>query len=285
MKVAPRNERLPVLAMRRPRSFQAPFKRPHFRPHARSPSPRPFVSSGPHRIITAADGGPIRNVITYASACSTFATFSGKAARQQYCEGATEMAALRDAEMRTEYLDFQFQPLRIEWLQPDGRWRRYTFDCALEIEDGTLVFEELKATPAQLAKPDIDAKLKAAKQVMKNYGVQVRQRSASGLQHSASHEAITSLWAWRRTTIDDRQVNRVREIIEAAGGEIALRRLLERVDENVHLAFGIAAALTMRRFMRIEFDHGPLQDAAVTVPSVALRGRLRSFLAKFAEQV
>ncbi len=285
MKVARSNQGLPVPAMRRPRPIHAPWHRPHFRPHRRSPSTKPFVASGPYRLVTSADGGPVRNVITYASACSTFATFSGKAARQQYCEGATEMAALREAEMRTEYLDFQFQPLRIEWLQPDGRWRRYTFDCALEVEDGTLVFEELKATSAQFSKPAVNEKLDAARRVMANYGVQVRRRDASSLQNSSSHEAITSLWAWRRTTIEGHHVELVPEVIEAAGGEMPLGRLLECIDDNVHLAFGIAAALTMRRTIRIEFDQGPLPDAAVTIPPVAVRGRLRRFLARFAEDL
>ena len=120
---------------------------------------------------------------------------------------------------------------------------------------------------------------------MANYGVQVRQRDAACLQNSSGHEAIMALWAWRRTSIEGHHADHVREVIEAAGGEIPLGRLLERIDDNVHLAFGIAAALTMRRTMRIEFDQGPLPDAAVTIPPVAVRGRLRRFLARFAEDL
>lgn len=281
VKIAPRGSGLPVPAMRRPRPVREPWQRPYFNPHGRTLSKKPFVGSGPYRIITAADGGPVRNVITYASACSTFATFSGKAARQQYCEGATEMAALREAEMRTEYLDLQFQPLRIEWLQPGGGWRRYTFDSAFELEDGTLVFEELKAASTQFSKSAVHEKLEAARKVMANYGVQVRRRDASCLQNSPVHEAITSLWALRRTTIEDHHTDRVLETIGAAGGEIPLGRLLECIDDNVNFALGIAAALTMRRTMHIAFDQGPLQECAVTIPPMATRGRLRSFLAMF----
>ena len=80
-------------------------------------------------------------------------------------------------------------------------------------------------------------------------------------------------------------VEHVREAIETHGGEIALGRLLEHIEADAHLAFGIAAALTMRRIIRIEFDQGPLLDAPVTIPPVAVRGRLRSFLAKFAEDL
>ena len=195
------------------------------------------------------------------------------------------MAALREAEMRTEYLDFQFHPLRIEWLQPDGKWRRYTFDCGSEMENGTLVFEEFKANAAQFDKDTMKAKLQAARKVMANYGVRLRQRNASHLQNSSSHAAISSLWAWRRTTVEEQHIVRVLEAIETHGGEIALGRLLERIEADAHLAFGIAAALTMRRVMRIEFDQGPLLDAPVTIPPVAVRGRLRSFLAKFAEDL
>ena len=227
----------------------------------------------------------MRNVITYASSCSTFATFSGKAARQQYCEGATEMAALREAEMRTEYLDFQFQPLRIEWLQPDGKWRRYTFDCASEMENGELVFEEFKADAAQFERGTTEAKLQAAKKIMSNYGIKVRCRDASNLQHSSSHAAISSLWAWRRTTVEERHVERAREMIEARGGRVALGQLLEQIDDDAHVAFGVTAALTMRRTVRIEFDQGPLLDASVTIPPETVRGRLRSFLAKFEEEL
>lgn len=281
---APRQGKpLPLPALRRSRPTREPWQRPYFRARHIIAAPKPFVSSGPVRIITAADGGPVRHIFNYRSHCSTFATFSGKAARQQYCESATEMAAAQDAEMKTEYVDLQFQPARLEWLQPNGKWRSYTFDAAFELQNGTLVFDEYKATARQFSKPDVKAKMKAAIKVMGDYGIKVRLRNASHLQNRPEHAAVTALWAIRRTTVADVDVDKARQIIEAAGGAAQLGQLLEKLHSDRHMALGIGAALMMRRTIRIDLSGGLTPNAIVTIPPEVTRGRLRRFLAQFAE--
>lgn len=226
----------------------------------------------------------MRSVFTYRNYSSSFATYSGKAERQQYCESATEMAALREAEIKTEYIDMQFQPVRIEWLQPDGRWRSYTPDAAFELQDGSLVFDEFKATASAFSKPLVGAKVRAATAVLADYGIKMRWRSGSELQHQPEHVAIKELWDVRRTKISDADADNARKVISRAGGQTELGHLLPKLHPQTNIAFGIAAALMMRRVVRISLDRSLMPDSVVTMPPPAEAGNLRRFLARFAEK-
>lgn len=274
---------LPLPAMRRPRPPQDPWRRPYFQAHRTAKKADAFTSKGAVRIVTAADGGAMRSVFTYRNQASSFATYSGKAERQQYCESVTEMAALREAEIKTEYIDMQFQPARIEWLQPDGKWRTYTLDAAFELHDGSIVFDEFKATASAFSKPLVGAKIRAAAAVMANYNVQVRCRSGSELQYLSEHAAIKELWDVRRTKISEADADNAREVICRAGGQTDLGHLLQNLHPQTNIAFGIAAALMMRRVVRINLDQCLMPDSIVTMPPPAQAGNLRRFLARFAE--
>lgn len=225
----------------------------------------------------------MRSVFTYRSQSSTFATFSGKARRQQYCESATEMAALREAEMKTEYLDFQFQPARIEWLQPNGKWRGYTFDAAFEMQDGSLAFDEFKATASDFSKPLVKAKIEAARAFLRNYDIKVRTRSGLQLQHNVEDAAIRELWAVRRTKLLQEDIDKSYEIIDKHKGQTSLVQFIEAIHSRTDIAFGMASALMMRRAIRIHLDKGLVPEALVSVPPAATPGRLRRFLARWAD--
>lgn len=275
---------LPLPAMRRLRASQEPWRRPYFQPRRMEKKPDDFTSTGAFRIVTAVNGAAMRPVFTYRNYTSSFATYSGKAERQQYCESATEMAALREAEIKTEYIDMQFQPARIEWLQPDGKWRSYTPDAAFELQDGSLVFDEFKATASSFSKPLVEAKVRAAAAVMASYGIQMRWRSGSELQHQPEHVAIKELWDVRRTKTSEADADNAREVISRAGGQTELGHLLGKLHPQTNIAFGIAAALMMRRVVRINLDRSLMPDSIVTIPPPAEAGNLRRFLARFAEK-
>ena len=96
--------------------------------------------------ITAADDlGCVRTGMTYNKEYGTSAGFFEKPRRMQYFEGPNEPAVADYLEMNPRIIDFQFQPLDLTFLRADGRLIHKYPDVAIEYDDHTVRFGEIKS--------------------------------------------------------------------------------------------------------------------------------------------
>lgn len=244
--------------------------------------PRPLERPDRHGTRLVADHGlgAVRINFRYASFQSMTAAFSEKAGRDQYFEGPHETFGFRKDEVDPVRTDIQYQPVRLEWMTPDGRVNWMTLDWGVELQDGSVVFGEDKASEDYFADPELDERLDFAEEFLSERGACLERRVAGGVPTALERRVVKDIFDARRTGYDEAHAARVRTAILASGGTASLGAVIAAIGEHTRLSLDIARAMMFDRLVSMPLIAPPMPDTPVTIPPPAKRGALRAFLAR-----
>lgn len=230
--------------------------------------------------VTAAEGlGHVRSGMTYDKEYGTSASFYEKPGRIQFLEGPNEPAIADHLEMNPRCLDFQMQPLDILFRRADGKLIHKYPDIAIEFDDNTVRFGEIKSNLAWFNAPGvrkpldrIDAALasKDLPPLLRICGEPFRQERVIAVQHAAMDA--------RHTSFDDSEVATVKAALEASGGCMSYGTLCAVLGGRSRHAPDKLYAMLLRRLVAFDLRERPSSVTPVTMPKVARPYALREAL-------
>lgn len=136
-----------------------------------------------------------RSVVTASSGIVRGKFPSRKNGRMMHHEGLLELAAFYWLESMPMVIDYREQPFQMSY--PDGeRIRRYTPDICVTLEDGELLYVEIKAS-SSLARPELAHKYRAVNAQFKRDGIAFTIWSDTALRREPELSNIQ--WIYRRS--------------------------------------------------------------------------------------
>lgn len=232
------------------------------------------------RLVADRSLGAVRINFRYASFQSMAAAHSEKAGRDQYFEGPHETYGFRRDEVDPTRLDLQYQAIRLDWRTEAGVQNSMTLDWGVEMQDGSVVFGEDKASEEYFADPELDERLDFAEEFLANLGAGLQRRVAGGVPTKLERRVVKDIFDDRRTDFDDGHVARVHQLVTGNGGTAALGAVLTAIGEHPTLSLAIARAMMHQRHVAMPLSTPPMRDTPVTIPPKAKKGALRAFLAR-----
>ncbi len=238
----------------------------------------------PIRIRAAPDVGAVRINFTYRNWGTTSAAFGIKPGRTQYCEGPYEAAHFQKLETDADVVDYQFQPVTIEWETNSGDRRSYTCDGIYETATGLTAFED-KANWDYFNDPQTADTLEQAKIEFARHGVDFERAEGTQLLDPVKSAIIKEVFDLRMVSFGPRDIANVLEALRREGSTAPLGIIWERLSHNRHLARAMTCAMLVRREIGFSLTDDVTADTPAHRPEPAVvPGRLRSFLAEHAAE-
>lgn len=262
------------------RPERKPVWSPPLRNRGASRPPTPDVPER-HGVHLAADAllGAVRVNFRFASWHGVSAAFSEKAKRAQFFESPHEAYGYRRDEIDPTRLDLQYQPIALRWTTRAGTRQEIVFDWAVEMQDGSIVVGEDKASEEYFDDPRLSERLDFAEQYLETCGASLERRVAGGLPTRLARRAVKDAYDARRTAFHESTARRVRTMIRNVGGTARLADVLAAIGNHPDRSLDVARAMMHHRLISMPIASMPMPDTPVTIPVPATKGRLRAFLA------
>jgi hypothetical protein len=213
------------------------------------------------RIVVTPDERPIRTIITGRKRIVTGSYASRKARRALPHESMNELAFFHFSEVDTAVVDYRAQPFRFEFML-DGALRTYIADCVRLLADGSVEVVEMKSDDRALRDPDYAGKLRAVSQICKSLGWRFRIVLGAELALPVVRRRnVRLVQSQRHTRYDDGHCHVALDLLERAGGEIALAELTRALCER-RLGEAIAMAMMVGRVVDIDLCR-PISGASI----------------------
>lgn len=214
-------------------------------------------------LVLAADGGPIRTVITGRRVIVTGFYSSRKAGRSLPFEGMNEPAMLKRCEVDTHVVDYRSQPFRFDFVI-DGVKRSYIADCARILDDETIEVVEVKGSSAALADPHYLEKLDRVREICAQLGWRFTIVTKKRLfEPRIVHDNIELIQSRRQVAFEVPRGLKVLEAIERAGGQASLGHIASLLGAGP-AGFAAAQSMMVRRWIAIDLERELSADSQVT---------------------
>ncbi|WP_157223660.1 TnsA endonuclease N-terminal domain-containing protein [Caulobacter sp. AP07] len=221
------------------------------------------------RLVTTPDGKPIRSIITGRRCIVTGSYASRKARRALVHESMNERALFVHSEVDTEIIDYQSQPLRLEFVL-DGRRRTYIADCLRQKFDGSLELVEVKHDQRALRDPDYALKIQAVAKVCQALQWSFRVVHGAPLRAKSTFNTnVGIVQQYRFVKFGAREIHLAGEALAQAGGEIAFGRLAEILGER-RIGRAQICAMMVGRIVRIDLQSALNDNSVVRSPGSSL---------------
>ena len=234
--------------------------------------------------ITAADDlGCVRTGMTYDKEYSTSAGFFEKPRRLQYFEGPNEPAVADYLEMNPRIIDFQFQPLDLTFLRADGRLIHKYPDVAIEYDDHTVRFGEIKSDDNWFKAPGVRRPLERISAALEERELSplLKIRGVS-FRSDGTLEAHARAMDARLTIFDhNADAHAVRSVVIACGGTAPYAAVVSALAGNKAAAIDKLYAMLLRRIVSFDLETSPVETTPVTLPRRVTPYALREVLARF----
>lgn len=256
--------------------------RPWTRPDRVAPAvPRSVLEDWkPSTIRTAEDGGAVRTNFTYRNSFDTSATFSVKARRAVYGEGAYEALYQRILATDPATVEYRFQIAELSWETADGAKRTYTPDGGRITEDGREIWFEIKRDASFFEEPTIRDLLDQAEAVLSQHDIALERIAGIDLMDPVRMHVIGQILRWKAVPIAD-HVPAIASLLVQEGGTTTLGRVHAAISNNATHAHAIACSMLVHRVIGFAVD-APLSPHTVVWQPKAPKRRLSLHLGKVA---
>ena len=235
------------------------------------------------RLVASPNLGHMRVNFNYRNYFTTAAGYGEKPRRAQYFEGPYELALFRFLEMSTRIVDYQFQPLQIQWETSSGQTVSYTTDVIYATETAEIGVEEVKATNAYFEQAETHDLLALFEAEIEKEGARFYRRNGRHLVDRAIWRTVKDAFDDRRTAYSDQDVERVREVIVREGGAAPLGPIVDGLHVSSRQGLAMLNAMMVQRLVGFDLVRPPTADTIVTIPPAAADpNALRSFLRRYA---
>jgi hypothetical protein len=234
--------------------------------------------------ISAAENlGHVRCGMTYNKDYGTSAGFFEKSCRLQFLEGPNEPALADHFEMSPKYLDFQFQPLDMTFRRADGKIIHKYPDVAIEFDDNTVRFGEIKSNLAWFNAPSVRRPLDRIDIALRTSGLDSLLRiPGEPFRQDRVIEAHQLAMDSRLTAYDvEGDVHTARSAILASGGRSSFGNVIAALGGSRCNAEDKLYAMLLRRVVAFDLFTPPTSDTSVTLPRPAKPYALREILNRF----
>lgn len=230
----------------------------------------------------AEDLGAVRNAMTYDKEYGTSATHYEKPRRTQFMEGPNEPAVGDHMEMSPRFLDFQFQAVALLFRRADGRLVRKYPDVAIEYDDNTVRFGEIKTSQAWFDAPGVKRPLDAVDRALVAHGLPpLLKIKGEAFRSDPTLEAHAMAMDARLTTFDrEAEGDLAREAVMLAGGQARYGDVLAALGGARANAADKLHAMLLRRIVSFDLSVPPTADTVVTAPRPARAHALRDLLGR-----
>lgn len=203
------------------------------------------------RVVTTADGRPLRSVITGRRRIVTGSYASRKAMRPMPHESMNELAFFHQCEVETAVVDYRAQPCRFEFVL-DGKLRTYIADSIRVLSDGTVEIVELKGDLRPLRDADYALKLEGVEQLCDALGWTFRVLTRTQLTTPrVRYENYRRVQMNRHASHTAAHCHVALDVIDEAGGEVELGALARALGDPRR---GVAIAMAMMVGRIVDID-------------------------------
>lgn len=234
--------------------------------------------------ITAADDlGHVRSGMTYSKDYGTSACLYEKAGRVQFLEGPNEPAVADFLEMSPRFLKFQFQPLDMAFRRADGLLIHKYPDIAIEYDDNTVGFGEIKSNRSWFNAPGIRRPLERMDAALASVGLDPLLRiQGEPFRRDPVVEAHQLAMDARLTAFDaEGEAATARDVVRKAGGRASFGSVAAALGGAAANAEDKLYAMLLRRVVSFELFSRPTADTPVTLPRPARAFALHETLRRF----
>lgn len=237
-------------------------------------------------LFSASDLGHVRTGMTYDKDYGTSASFGEKPRRMQYFESANEPAVADYLEMSPRVLDYQFQALGVAFRRADGKLIYKYPDVAIEFDDHSVRFGEIKSNSAWFNASGIRRPLDRIDIALASKGFEPLLRiSGQVFRRDRVIEALHKAMDARLTVFDDiADVHAVRNAIVTAGGCASYGTLIAALGGRRSHAESKLYAMLLRRIISFTLENLPTADTPVAMPKAARAFALREVLNRFQQK-
>lgn len=280
---ARQGNRIPTVLECRP---HRPRPRPRWSPSSPNRSfllPTGCVEPVKVRLWAAPDLGHTRINFNYRNVFETSASLDDKSARQQYCEGANEIFWRRWFVVNVNVTDFQFQPIKIVFIDEHGRERTAYWDVGIELVDGSILFGEIKANHAFFEVPETRIVVEGSAAALAPENIGFARLMGTDFDE-ITKRTIKDVFDGRLTSYSEREVIATIAVIASEGGAVKLAHAVDVIAGHRHEARAKLCSMMTDRRIAIDLDLPLIDDhTMVRLPPKARNpGALRAFLARFA---
>lgn len=264
-----------------------PRPRPRWAPSrqsARARLPTGCVEPISASLRAAPDLGHTRINFNYGNVFATSADLCDKPGRQQFCEGSGEILWRRWAIVNTNVVDFQFQPIEIEFEDEQGRRRIYTCDVAFELVDGMIVFAEIKAERVFFEMAETRILVEASAQALAPEGIVFARLLGTDFDAITSN-TIKSLYDRSRAAYTEEELSTVLNAIRASvTSTISMREAADALGRASWQVDPKLCSMMADRRIAIDIALPITPDTRLRLVTEARKpGTLRAFLRRLAE--
>lgn len=234
------------------------------------------------KMTAAPDLGQTRVNFSYDNYGSTTADFCDKSKRQYFGEGPHEDAWKRWLSVNTNVTDFQFQPLKADFLDDRGDKRTVFWDVAIELLGTAVIIGEIKADRRFFDIPKVDASLRLSVAALRDENIFFVRLLGTDFD-DITRDTIKAVFDRRRTRYEPHlELRLVCEALEA--GTLTLGAAAGLMKIPYPEAEAKLCAMMCHRRLAIDLEL-PLTPDTVLRPAPAAHGEgaLRRFLERCRE--
>lgn len=206
--------------------------------------------------------------VTFHSKSSTFDFFSVKTQRVMFGIGPHEFANARELEANPIVVDFDLQSIRAIW-NADER-EHYTADSVALMADGGIVTTEVKASVSYFQDPDYVPVMWNAERAFQPVGITFAKVTGDQMDDNQRRSwNVNRVFHDRGTAFDKRDVDAVRKLLAAEGGQTPLGRVMETLSTNASVGRQMANAMMCVRHLAYDLDAVVTPDTPVSAAPLA----------------